>query len=209
MKQFFITVAGVMTGLLLFFIGVPVVIIMMVASATKPAPPPTRSLLSIDLRQGLSDQDARNPFASLGAPQRSVMSMVQQLHAAESDDHIRGILVRLPESGLAPAVADELALAFKAFRATGKPITAVSQGLYAAGIAPATYRLGAAADTFWMQPGAALQATGVASEEMFLKRFFDRYGLMADFEKRYEYKNAVNPMTESDYTPAHREATLS
>jgi protease-4 len=51
--------------------------------------------------------------------------------------------------------------------------------------------------------------TGVASEDIFFKRFFDKFGIKADFEQRQEYKNAVNPYLYSDYTPAHRESNLS
>ena len=41
---------------------------------------------------------------------------------------------------------------------------------------------------------------------MFFKRLFDKYGVTADFEQRYEYKNAVNGYLYDDYTAAHREA---
>ncbi len=34
---------------------------------------------------------------------------------------------------------------------------------------------------------------------MFLKRAFDKYGVQADYEQRYEYKNAVNPYLYDDY----------
>jgi len=44
---------------------------------------------------------------------------------------------------------------------------------------------------------------------MFFKRFFDKYGVKAEYEQRYEYKNAVNPYLYNDYTPAHRESALS
>ena len=44
---------------------------------------------------------------------------------------------------------------------------------------------------------------------MFFKRFFDKYGVKAEYEQRYEYKNAVNSYLYSDYTPAHRESALS
>ena len=60
----------------------------------------------------------------------------------------------------------------------------------------------------WMQPGAALQTTGIAASDTFLKRFFDKWQIHADYQQRYEYKNAVNPYLYSDYTPAHREAEL-
>jgi protease-4 len=44
---------------------------------------------------------------------------------------------------------------------------------------------------------------------VFFKRFFDKYGIKADYEQRYEYKNAVNPYLYDDYTPAHKESNLS
>lgn len=209
MKQFLLTVAGVFAGLVLFFVGIPLVILMIAAGAARPEPPPPRAVLTLDLRQPLSDQDSQNPFAGFGAPSQSVLSVVQSLHRAETDDRVKGLLIRLPEGGLPPASADELRLAVKAFRAAGKPVIAHSQGLYPSGASVSSYMLGAAADQFWMQPFATLQSVGMASEDLFLRRLFDRYGVQADFERRAEYKNAVNPYLYDDYTPEHREATLS
>jgi protease IV len=60
-----------------------------------------------------------------------------------------------------------------------------------------------------MQPGASFQVTGIANEDLFFKRAFDKYGIKADYEQRYEYKNAVNGYLYDDYTPAHRSAELS
>jgi protease-4 len=60
-----------------------------------------------------------------------------------------------------------------------------------------------------MQPDSAFQATGVSTSDVFLKGFFDKYGIKADYQQRYEYKNAVNAYLYPDYTPAHREASLS
>ncbi|KRA59721.1 signal peptide peptidase SppA [Caulobacter sp. Root656] len=211
MKQFLMTVAGVFVGLVLFLVGVPFLLIVMAASAARPAPVPAHTVLQLDLRGGLSDQEPQNPFAALGGGGgQSVMSIIETLRRAETDDKVEAVLVRLPEGGMAPASADELRLAFKHFRAVGKkPIFAHSQGLYPSGLVTSTYMLGAAASEFWMQPDSSLQAVGAASEEMFFKRFFDKYGVKADYEQRYEYKNAVNPYLYSDYTPAHRESTLS
>lgn len=211
MKQFLMTVAGVFVGLVLFLVGVPFLLIVMAASAARPAPVPAHTVLQLDLRGGLPDQDSQNPFAAFsGGGGQSVMSIVETLRRAETDDKVEAVLVRLPEGGMAPASADELRLAFKHFRAVGKkPIFAHSQGLYPSGLVTSTYMLGSAASEFWMQPDSSLQAVGASSEEMFFKRFFDKYGVKADYEQRYEYKNAVNPYLYSDYTPAHRESTLS
>ena len=137
------------------------------------------------------------------------MGIIQALKRAEADSRVKAMLIRLPEGGLEPAAADELRLAIKSFRAAGKPVFAHSQGLYPSGISTATYMVGAAADQLWMQPASSLQSTGIASEDVFLKRLFDKYGVQADFQQRYEYKNAVNPLLYSDYTDAHRESELA
>jgi protease-4 len=209
MKQFLITAAGVFAGLVIFLIGVPVLLIGMAVSATAPAPVPAKTVLELDLRGRLSDQAPQNALWGLARNSTSVMAIIETLHRAEDDDRIKGLLIRLPEGGVEPGMADEIRQALARFRAAGKPVYAHSQGVYPAGFVTTTYMLGASADQFWMQPGASLQVTGVATEDLFFKRFFDKYGVVPQYEQRREYKNAVNSYLFSDYTPAHREATLS
>jgi protease-4 len=209
MKQFLVTIAGVFAGLALFFIGLPFLLLALAAGAARPPATPGAAVLSLDLRRGLTDQSSANPLAFLGRSPLSVMSVTQTLHGAERDGRVKALFVRLPESGMEPAAADELRLAFKRFEAAGKPVVVHSQGLYPSGVITSTYMLGASASQLWMQPGAPFQATGLASQELFFKRFFDKYGVKVNFEQRYEYKNAVNGYLYDDYTAAHREASLS
>jgi protease-4 len=209
MKQFLITVAGVLVGLTLFAVTLPLVIVGLVASAAAPAATPERTVLSLDLRGVLTDQEPRNPLAFLGGRVVSVMGIEQALRRAETDERVKGLLVRLPETGIAPAAADELRGAFQRFRAHGKFIAAHAQGLYAEGFVVSTYELAAASGDIWLQPSSAFQVTGLAREDLFFKRLFDAHGVVADYQQRYEYKNAVNPFLHDDYTPAHRLAELS
>jgi protease IV len=206
MKQFFVTVAGVFVGLLLFFIGVPVALLTLAASASSQSATPANAVLSLDLRGNLTDQDSPSPFASLRGGGTSVMKVVETLNRAADDDRIKGMVVRLPETGLAPAEAEELRQAVLRFRKSNKPVFAHSQGLYSSGVTTATYMLGASADEYWMQAGAPFEATGFASEDIFFKRAFDRFGVKAEFEQREQFKNAVNPYLFSDYTDAHRQS---
>jgi protease-4 len=209
MKQFLITAAGVFAGLLIFLIGVPVVLIAMAANAAGPESVPAKAVIELDLRDPLTDQSPQNPLSGFGRRANSVMSIVETLHRAESDDRVRGLFIRLPEGGIEPAAADELRLAIHRLRKAGKTVVAHSQGLYPSGVVTATYMLGAAADELWMQPASSFQVTGLANEDIFLKRFFDKYGVKADYEQRYQFKNAVNGYLYDNYTPAHREAELS
>ena len=209
MKQFLTTMAGVFAGLLLFMVGVPFLLIVMAAGAARPAPPPNQIVLQLDLRESLTDQNLQNPLGGFGRRNLSVMAIVEALWAASEDRRVKGLLIRLPEVGMEPGAADEIRLAIKRFEASGKPVIAHSQGLYQAGVVSSTYMVGASAGELWMQPGAALQVTGLAVEDVFFKRFFDEYRLEADYQQRKEFKNAVNGYLHSDYTPAHRAAQLS
>ena len=210
MKQFFTTVAGVFVGLVLFFVIVPIfffgLIISSLSAQAARTPKTNAAILELDLRQGLTDQEP--PFALFAPRKLAVMKVITTMRRAETDPRVKSILVRLPEGGMAPAEADELRLAFNHFRKAGKPILAYSQGLYPEGMVASTYELGAASGELWMQGESGFQVVGAATSDMFFKRFFDKYGIKADFEQRYEYKNAVNGYLYADYTPAHREATL-
>lgn len=203
------TAAGVFAGLMLFLVGVPIVLVAIAANAAGPEPTPAKAILELDLRDPLTDQSPQNPLAGFGQRSNSVMGVIETLHRAESDDRVKALLIRLPDGGIEPAAADELRQAIRRFRNAGKTVIAHSQGLYPSGMVTATYMLGASADEFWMQPASSFQVTGLSSEDMFFKRFFDKFDVKADFEQRAEYKNAVNAYLYDDYTPAHRAAQLS
>ncbi|MBB3873317.1 signal peptide peptidase SppA [Brevundimonas mediterranea] len=206
MKQFFLTVLGVFTGLILFVVVIPVVLLTVaIAGSSKPTAPAT-SVLELDLREGVSDQPSTNPFAAFGGSGLSVTQVVDGLAQAEDDGNVKALLIRLPESGMTPATADELRQAIRRFRASGKPVIAHSQGFAPMGAVMSTYMVGASASELWMQNTAGFQATGFSADSVFLGRAFEKYGVRADFEQRYEYKNAVNEYTQSDYTGPHREA---
>lgn len=206
MKQFFLTVLGVFTGLVLFVVVLPIVLIIAAAASSSEPATPSNAVLELDLRAGLTDQAPTNPFAAFGGSGLSVLGIVDTLAQAEKDNNIKVLLVRLPEAGLNPASADEIRQAVRRFRASGKPVIAHSQGFQPIGTVIASYMVGASASELWMQNTANFQATGFAADSVFLGRAFDKYGVRADFEQRYEYKNAVNEFTQSDYTGPHREA---
>src|SRR5271154_1405729 len=102
MKQFLLTIAGVFFGLVLFVVVVPVVLIAVAVSGSRPAPLPTHAALSLDLRGGLTDQDARDGLAIFSGRGLSVMGIEETLRRAASDSNVGGLFVRLPEGGMTP-----------------------------------------------------------------------------------------------------------
>src|ERR1700733_1431538 len=107
MKQFLLTVAGVFFGLVLFVIVVPAVLIAVAVSGSRPAPLPAHSVLSLDLRGALTDQEAQDGLAVFGGHGLSVMGIEETLRRAGTDANVGGLFVRLPEAGMTPAAGEE------------------------------------------------------------------------------------------------------
>lgn len=210
MKQFFLTIGGVVVGMFLFFILALFLLFGIIGAAVSSASSKpsvsANSVLELDLRGGLTDQAPTNPFAMFGGSGLSVLQVVDVLAQAQDDRHVKALLIRLPEGGMTPAAADEVRQAVRRFRASGKPVIAHSQGFQPVGAVISSYMVGASASELWMQNTASFQATGFSADSIFLGRAFEKYGVRADFEQRYEYKNAVNEYTQSDFTEPHREA---
>src|SRR5579871_5062734 len=104
MKQFLLTMAGVFAGLALFFIGLPFLLVVLVAGA-HPQGAPANTVLSLDLRKTLTDQESQNPLAALSGRSLAVTSVVKALHRAETDSRVKALFVRLPEGGVTPGEA--------------------------------------------------------------------------------------------------------
>jgi len=207
MKQFFITFTAVVLAMLFVLVGIPVAVMSVIVAGSHPKVTGD-VVLSLDLRQKMTDQSTHSPLDILTGGNLSTMDVVTSLHHAADDPHVKAVFVRLPEGGLSPASAEEIRNAFMELRKANKPVIAHSQGLYPDTMVVASYMLGSSASELWMQPHASFQVTGISTSTMFLKRAFDKYGIKAEYEQRAEFKNAVNPYLYDDYTPAHREATL-
>ena len=101
--------------------------------------------------------------------------------------------------------AEELRDALKHFKESGKFVIAHSQSFYSGGLGD--YLAASGADQIWMQPVSTFFSAGASSTTLFFKGLFDKVNATPQFVQRYEYKNAANVFTETDFTPAHREAT--
>lgn len=165
---------------------------------------PAQMVLTLDMRNGLPDSPRMSLFSE-GQRVGSVIDAVSALAAAENDDRVKGVFMRLGNGGVSGAAAQELRAALKAFKAKGKFVIAHAQGFYSSGMGD--YMLAAAANEIWMQPVSEMNTSGVATTAMFLRGLLDKIEAVPQFEQRYEYKNAANQYTEKDFTAAHREAT--
>ncbi|MBL8550269.1 MAG: S49 family peptidase [Hyphomonadaceae bacterium] len=206
MKQFLITVAGVLVGLVLFLVVAPIVVVsLLVSSASKAPAAPSKMVIALDLREELTDQRSQNPFASLGDG-ANILDIVTKLDAAGRDDRVKGVFVRAATSGLAPAHAEEIRDALRRFRSHGKFVVAHAQNEDVRMSMPG-YVAVADADEFWLQGVSEFMPMGLSAEMSFLGGTLARYRIQLQAEAREEYKNALNTLMEEGFTPAHREAT--
>ncbi len=214
MKHFFVTVFGTIVGLL---IGAALVVALAgyllfmtveraVTDAEERAALPRENIvLQLDLRAPRLDQPSRAP-AFFAAP-LSTVEMVQALEHAQSDPRIDGLLIRANPNFLPPAQAEELRSAIGALKAAGKFVVVHAQGFEGGGMS--NYFAVSNADAVWLQGASSFSASGFVSETLFYGGLIERFGAQADYVQFREYKNAANIYTETGYTDAHREATLS
>jgi protease IV len=204
LKQFLITVAGVLVALILFLVLAPFFLVGMIAASGGGEPPmPSRMVLSLDLRQEMTDQRSPNPFAALSGEQ-SLLDVIGKIDAARTDDRIQGLYVRGNTMGMAAAQAEEVRAALQAFRESGKFVVAHLQNDGVRMSMPG-YMAIADADEVWLQETSEFQPMGLSAEVMFLAGTLQRYHMQAQFERREDHKTAAHTLTERTFTPAHRE----
>ncbi|MBY0564809.1 MAG: signal peptide peptidase SppA [Hyphomonadaceae bacterium] len=208
MKQFLITVGGVLVGLVLFlFIGPFLLISMLAASAGSGPTHPSNMVLTLDLREEMTDQRPSNPFAALGG-EPALLDVITRIDAARTDDAVKGIFIRANTMGMPAAQAEEIRAALAAFRESGKFVVAHVQS-DAMRLSMPGYMAVADSDEVWLQETSEFQPMGLSAEVTFLAGTLQRYHMQAQFETREDYKTAANSLTQRTFTPAHRESMLS
>jgi protease-4 len=204
LKQFLITVGGVVVGGVLFCILGFFVLGGIIGSMASSGPvQPAHMVLALDLRSPMSDQRPTGPFAAFsGAP--SLLDTITRIDAAREDDRVDGIFIRAATDGMAASQAEELRAALAAFQAEGKFVVAHIQGDGARMSMPG-YMAVAGADDLWIQENGAFLPMGLSAEVTFFADTLRRYHLQAQFDAREDYKTAAHEMTQRNFTPQHRQ----
>lgn len=161
---------------------------------------PSKMVLALDLRHQIADSASVTIF---GKRPVTVMDIVLGLDAAERDNRVKGVVVRLGDANLPIAQAEEIGTALKKFRKSGKFVIAHSMGFESAGLGD--YLTAAAADEIWMQPKSDFGAAGEGGGEIFLKGLFDKIQAEPQIAKRSDYKSAADMYMEKGMTAPDRE----
>jgi protease IV len=157
-------------------------------------------LVELDLSHGLSEKAPEFNFLS-GASAPTHADLVQTLSRASSDRRTRGFFVRLGESDLSWAQAEELGRTLGALKPE-QPVVCHAHGYSNTSLFFALR----ACDKVWLSPAGEVSTVGIASQMLYLKRLLDRFKVRADFLHMGKYKSFAEMFTENGPTDAARES---
>ena len=156
-----------------------------------------------ELPEGDGREAVRGLFGSPGV--LTLPEVIDSLKRAKADPRVTGVLI-IP-SGVPQdywAKIQEVRDAIIDFRASRKPAFAyVEYG------GEREYYIATACDRIFLMPTSPLDLTGLASYEVFLRGTLDKIGAYPDIHHIGDYKTASNQLTETTFTPAHREMAES
>lgn len=168
---------------------------------------PGRTILEVDLDQQLIEYVPADPLAALFLDEKlRMVDMVAALEAAAGDQRVVALVAKIGGGVTGFAHHQELRDAVLRFRESGKPAIAWSDTFGEFGPGNAGYYLATAFDEIYIQPSGDVGLTGVHAESPFVAGTFDKIGVTPRMDHRYEYKNAMNTLTETEFTAAHEEA---
>ena len=179
-------------------------------AAPREKPLAERNVLLVDLTQSLPGGAPEDGIERvLLGQQTSLRDVLDAIERAGSDPRIGGILARLGAGSLGTAETQEVRDALAAFRAKGKFAFGYADSFGELGSGMRSYYLATAFDEIWLQPVGELGIAGLRVEMPFFRGTLDKLGVAPRFDHREEFKTAMNTLTETKMTPAHREETES
>jgi protease-4 len=202
MRTFLLSFLGGLAALVVFFVLIPLVLLLSFLPSGGPAPV-RNAVLELDLRNSQPDQPAADPI-SAAFSSTSFVEVLLRLNAAAEDPDIKGVFVRSAEMDIGSSRAEELRAAFLRLKTKGKFIIAHTQGFLASG--PSAYRAISAADEIWMQPGTSFETPGIRFETLFLGGAMEKLKVTPEIEQFYEFKNAADVYKREGYSEPHARA---
>ena len=169
-------------------------------------PLPANIILTADLTREFPEGATEDPLRRLVFGARPTLrDALDAVEAAGDDARVKVLLARVGEDGLGLANVQEIRDAVSNFRAKGKLALAFADSFGEFGPGTRPYYLASAFDEIWLQPLGNVGLTGLYTDTPFLKGTFDILGIVPEFDHREQYKTAMNILTESKMTAAHRE----
>ncbi len=213
MKNFFTSMLGALTALVIFTGGAMLLFILFIGaiaamSGEKPAAIENGSYLVFDLNTNITDAPPRVDFNVFSDGDRretlQLRTVTRALHAAATDSRIAGVFMTgaLDPTGYGSGYAalKEVRTALAEVRAAGKPVKA-----YLTFADKKDYYLASVANDVVLDPYGMILMPGLASQPMFYAGAFEKFGIGIQVTRVGKYKSYVEPFTRKDMSPENRE----
>ena len=198
-----VVVGGVLSSLLWIFIFIGLAGSMESTTVVKP-----NSVLVVDLAEDITDAPSANPLGAIDfntmtvRKQLSLLQVLRSVKAAESDERIKGIYLRLNGTGAIDIAAiEELRTTLEEFKQSGKFIVSFNEGY-----SQASYYLASVANKIYLQPEGSMSWQGLSSTLIFYTGLFDKLDISVDIFRptACKYKSAVEPYFLKQMSPDNR-----
>jgi protease IV len=188
----------------LSLIGMVIVLVAVIGVKGKV---PSKTILEANFEEAFPEDVPDTATAHLMLDQRQTLrDVVDAIDRGASDDRVLGMIARIGASSLGMAQTQEIRDAVQRFRAHKKFAVAYSETFGEFGPGNGAYYLATAFDHIYLQPSGDVGLTGIILESPFVKGTLSKLGMTFHGDHRYEYKNALNTLTETKYTAPHKEA---
>ncbi len=190
-------VALIVAGILVSMAGM-LFIVLMAGSEPRVA---QGSVLTLKVAGDLDEVPPETLFGLSSGHRDTLRSVVDMLRKAKADSRITSVVIT-PGSLGTPSWAklQEVRDAILDFRKSGKKAVAFLE--YGG---DREYFLATGCEKIFLLPTSPLDLSGIATYDLFLRGTLDKIGAKADFAHIGDYKTAPNQLTETGFTPAHRE----
>ena len=197
--------ALVLIFMLLFFWA----LYMALTAFPNPALPVSDGALHLDLDGVIVEQpsepaalDLISGRAADATREFRLRDVIRALDTAAADDRITSVALDLDGFlGGGQSALGEVGEALDRVRAADKPVIA-----YATGYADDGYLLAAHASEVWVHPMGGALITGPGGTRLYYGQMLENIGVKANVFRVGTYKSAVEPFTQSEQSPAAREA---
>lgn len=209
MKEFLRSTLATITGVLICgFIFIILGVTMLagfVASSESETIVMPNSVFTLELKGTVQERYQPSPVDQFFEDQISTYGLediLNSIQKAKEDEQIKGIYLHTGALACSTASLQAIHRALADLKQSGKFLIAYAD-MYTQG----GYYLASVADKVIVNPVGSLSWHGLASETMFLKDFLAKIGVKMQIFRVGTYKSAVEPMTNTEMSPANREQT--
>ncbi len=207
MRDFGKYVLATVVGLIVTFIVLTIMGLMslvgIVASSESTKSVDENSVLTLNLNGVVSEKSSNDIIGQLTGGQMEQLGLNDILSAikkAKDNDNIKGIYI---EAGVLDAgfgTLLEIRNALEDFKKSGKWIVA-----YGDAYTQGAYYLASVADKVYLNPSGELDLHGIASQSMYVKDLYAKFGIKYQIIKVGKYKSATEIYSEDHMSDANRE----